>query len=166
MLKISCDLLSVILEVKNCMLCGYRMFVSVSVAYLHGGSCWLGAAARHPTQHQKKALYRIGLTWERITTQNLNYSFCWICITFSPWLKLKNHKLNKLRLGTVLYTVHPHSVLGENFEKVLKLQNFWTLNYIFKIWKHVEFSRRFWENYLVFLRLIFWWIYIYIYVNL
>ena len=136
---------------------GYRMFVSVSVVYLHGGSCWVGAAARHPTQHQERGLYHIGLTQERITTQNLNCGFSWMCITFSPWLKLKNHKLNQVKSGTVCtwFTHILCSVKILKKLKVLKLQNVWTLNYIFKIWKHVAFSRRFWENCLVFLRLTF-----------
>ena len=136
---------------------GYRMSVSGSVVYLHGGSCWVGSAACHPTQYQERGLYHIGLTQERITTHNLNCGFSWMCITFSPWLKLKNHKLNQVKSGTVCTCLTHILCLVKILKKlkVLKLQNVWTLNYIFKIWKHVAFSRRFSENCLVFLRLTF-----------
>ena len=93
-MKISCDLLNVILKVKNSMLVWVQKVCKCM-------SCWLAAAACHPTQHQEKGLYHTGLIRDRITTQNLNYSFYWTCITFSPRLKLKNHKLNQVKSGTV-----------------------------------------------------------------
>ena len=58
------------LKVKNRMVGGYRMVVSILVVY-PDWDLWLTAAA----QHHKRVTYQISLAQENIKVQNLKNSF-------------------------------------------------------------------------------------------
>ena len=65
----------IILKVKNRMVYGYRMALSIAVVHTH--DCVADSELRLTlaAQHHKRVSYHISLAWEKIKIQNLKYSF-------------------------------------------------------------------------------------------
>ena len=83
-LNISCNSLSIILKVKNRMVYGYRMALSIPVVHTHDHVADSELQLTPIVQHHKRVSYHISLAWEKIKIQNLKYSFYWICFTSTP----------------------------------------------------------------------------------